>query len=75
MKFYTSFQIAEGAPHHFLIRAPDMAIALQRLTDFVAGRAWDAGGTWAGGSIPALRIEEISMTKRRGIEYDDRWLS
>ena len=66
-KFYVSFRIA-SEPLHCAYRARDMAQALQRLTDFIAGHDWGRE------KKSVLSIESISLTAKRGVMYEEGWL-
>lgn len=66
-KFYVTFTIATE-PLHCSFRARDMAHALQRLTDFIAGH------DWARSEKTKLSIESISLTAKRGVVYEEGWL-
>ena len=66
-KFYISFTI-DSAPFHCAYRARDMAHALQRLTDFIAGH------DWACAEKAQFSIEPITLTAKRGVTYEEGWL-
>ena len=66
-KFYVTFTLA-SKPLHCTYRARDMAHALQRLTDFIAGYDWERG------TKSSLSIESISLTAKRGVTYEEGWL-
>lgn len=66
-KFYVSFTL-HNKPFHCAYRARDMAHALQRLTDFIAGFDWERG------TKSSISIESISLTAKRGVTYEEGWL-